>query len=131
MKAKMNKVWNWAKEHKDEIIMASGTVVLTGIGIYCCLKMPGQNAKSAFEDIADQLECEVSKPEKIAPMLGVGKLEEALRYDDGVIELWMDKLKMEDIGKLGEGIVDNIPNVPENAEVWILMNIRERNDLDA
>lgn len=55
----------------------------------------------------------------------VGGLDDVVKYGNGSTELWLDRVGIGDIGKLGEEIESKIPDIPENAHIWMLMNITE------
>ena len=125
MNKKIEKVWVFVKEHKKEILIGSGIAILGGFGLYKATRYKPSCkcsiGKSLLESVND---CR----ETITPDLGVGTLGDAFKYDGGTIELWMDNLNIEDLGKLGEGIVNNIPDVPKDAKVWALLDIRNVNN---
>jgi hypothetical protein len=121
MKDKLQKAKDYVKEHKKEILIVSGLAIIgvvAGVGL-------NKVSKNGSHDLTDVLNT-ISGQEHTKPDLGVGITEDVVRYEDnGLIELWLDNLKLSDIGKLGEGITENISDVPENAKIWALMSIQE------
>lgn len=130
MKDQMKKAWKYIKDHK-EILIASGVAVIGGICLYKGItykpSLPMSASKSTFktDEIKKLIGGAKSSMTKISPEIGVGVVEDAVVYDGGTIELMVDDLKTNDIGKLGEGIVNEISNIPKDAKVWALITIRK------
>ena len=59
------------------------------------------------------------------PNLGIGEVVDCMKYDNGALELMMDKVPITEVGNLGESILKNIPDVSENSKLWMLMGIFE------
>lgn len=117
------KAVEWFKEHKWEILVAGSTIVLGGLGIYAISKKAGH--RISIEQALDT-ETDVFASKKMyLTDIGVGALDDAIRYNDGTVELWLDNVKLDELGKLGEGITENISDLPENANVWALLCIRK------
>jgi hypothetical protein len=113
----------WIKEHKWKILIAGSSIVLGGLGLYAISKKAGY--KISVEQSLDT-KTNIFKAERLNVIdLGVGALDDAIRYNDGTVELWLDNIRLDELGQLGEGINDNIPGLPENANVWALLCIRE------
>ena len=110
-------VFEWIKEHKTEILIASATVVLGGLCIYgVSKKTPKLEREVANTFVPKHLKLED---------FNVGACDDALKYKDGTVELWLDNVKIDRIGQLGEEITKHIPDLPENPNVWALLCIRE------
>lgn len=113
------KVIEWIKEHKTEILIATGTVVLGGLCIYGVTKKTPKVDTSA-------LATTFVKPEHLKlEGFDVGVCDDVLKYNDGGVELWLDNVKLEQMGQLGEEIVKRVTDLPENPNVWALLCIRE------
>lgn len=119
MNEKIKSVWNFIKERKEEIAVTAITaVVMTVSGVILF--------KSASTKSGDYIpHFTLPKPEKILPDLGVGEVSDVIRYDDGMVELWMDHIPLSYMGKLGEVIRAEFPDIPDNFETWALLNIHE------
>jgi hypothetical protein len=122
MENKFKKAWNFVKEHSGEILIASGVIVLGGVAAATLLNT-SKPTKVLIDD--SLLTSNENKPIKVLPKLGDWNVDDVLKYNDGTYELWLDNLRLEDIGKLGEEIRNNVPGVPANAKVWTLMSIKE------
>lgn len=121
MEKKPNKVKAWVKEHDVEIGVATciGVSFVAGIAYgYFFGRMPKVKPIAVDENT-------VNKVKHILPVFNVGKLEDALRYDTGTIELWVKEIPLEDLGNLGAEITEQIMDLPDNAKVWTLMSISE------
>ena len=113
------KVFEWIKEHKMELLIAAGTVALGGICLYKC-----SNTKSKIE-LGTSSKPSIG-PKKIPlTCFGVGACDDALKYNDGTVELWLDNINLDQMGDLGDEIANCIPELPENPNVWALLCIRE------
>lgn len=123
MKEKLNKAKEYAKEHLGEILIVTGATsiaIIGGVSAYkACKKVPSI-------DISD-IKFEENNITKIFPDLGVGVVEDAMRYTDDrkTVELWLNDLSISDLGKLGDGIKNGIKDIPENAKAWVLINIHD------
>lgn len=117
---KMNKTWNWIKEHKMQIGIAAATMV-GSVVIYKTTKALPKAIEAVKKTVPDV------KPEYILPDIGIGTVAEYATYADGsVLELWMDNIPLDAMGELGEKIRANAPDpIPENALVWTILNIRQ------
>lgn len=113
---KENKVKNWVKDHKWEIIGAAA-LVAGAFGVGYVLQR-NASAKTVTIDIpANPL-----KPEHLKVTdWAVGKLDDIMKYDNGAYELWMDEVPIEDMGKLGEEILNNCTTQGRTA--WILLEV--------
>ena len=121
MEKKPNKVKEWLQENKEELCMAAyvGATFAVGIGCgYLFGKMPKAKSITIDDNPVDAMK-------RILPVFNVGKLEEAIRYSDGTVELWADKIQLSDLGNLGAEIAERITDLPENPSVWALMCISE------
>ena len=121
MEKKPNKFKTWMKEHEVEIcyVVGVGSALVLGAG---CGYLFGKIPKAKPIVIDDN---PVDKVKRILPVFNVGELEDALRYSDGTVELWTDKIQLSDLGNLGAEITERITDLPENPSVWALMCIRE------
>lgn len=117
------KAIEWIKEHKKDILVTGITAVVGGLGLYyISKKMPKcKNIGSATESLTDTFKSEILNVIDI----GVGALDDAVKYNNGTVELWLDNLRIDELGDLGEAITNNVPDLPENANVWALLCIRE------
>lgn len=114
---KVQKVKDWCKIHAGDLI-ATGIILGSGIVCYKLIKSLPKGNSIAVSDPVDTTK-------KILPNLGIGKLDDALQYTDGAVELWLDELKLKDLGKLGEEIKNAVGDLPENEKVWALLDIRQ------
>lgn len=125
MKEKLNKVKAWIKENKTKILIGTGAAVLGGIAVYAIGKsVPKLDLKSTT--LASESLDGVTKHFK--PDITIGALDDALQYKDGSIELWMDNIKINELGQLGEEFLGKLPNVNEDSNVWALMCIKNPNN---
>ena len=122
MNKEIKKAWGFVKEHKKIILICSGVVILGSLGLYGVNKIkPSYRTVFGKTTFKSGMDCNKT----ILPNLGVGDLGDAVKYDGGTVELWLDNLTLDDIGKLGEGIINNIPNVSKDSKIWALLDIRE------
>ena len=123
MKNKMENMRNWIEEHKVEIgigTLCVATTVVCGILIKKQLdpEVIMNNIKKANQPKKMSV-----WPKKLDIVdLGVGALDDAMVYDNGVVELWMDQIPLSDMGALGESLRDHFPELSD-ASVWALMSI--------
>lgn len=123
MKNKFNKAWEFVKDYKREILIGAGVAIAAGFGLYKITSRKPEIIVDLEQISTETMNCKnLFKPE-----LGVGVVEDAIKYDCGTIELMVDQLKLSDIGKLGEEIANKIPDIHENAKVWSLISISEQN----
>lgn len=123
MEKKFNKMWEFVKDHKREILIGTGVAIAAGFGLY---KITSRKPNIIVD--LEQISTEATNCKNcFKPELGVGVVEDAIKYDCGTIELMLDQLKLSDMGRLGEEIANKIPDIPENAKVWSLLDIREQN----
>ena len=121
MNEKMKNAWEYIKEHKVQI----GIAALATVGGVIWWK---NRSHLTLMNVAQNID----KPEKLdiwpkkldVADLGIGALDDAMRYKDGSVELWMDQISLSDMGALGEAIGNNIPDLPENSSVWALMCVK-------
>ena len=114
MNNKMKNAWEFVKENKKKIIFGAAAVV----GGFILFKTGAKYVKIA------KAITPLPNPEGFTPEIGVGEVVDFARYDSGSVDLWMDKIPLADMGKLGEEIVEKVPDLPENPIVWSVMNIR-------
>jgi hypothetical protein len=122
MKNKFKKAWNYVKEHGDVFIIAGGVIISCGIWGGTLLALPKPTKVLVDNPLFTGNK---SKPIKVLPRLGDWKVDDVLKYENGTYELWLDDLRLDDIGKLGEEIRNNVPGIPANSKVWALMSISE------
>lgn len=121
MKETIKNAWEWIKEHKKEIAIAACTGVMA-IGGTILFKNCKEAAaiRKALSTVKD-----CARPEKVNIIdLGVGKLDDALRYSDGTVELWLDNVPLADMGTLGDAITAQIPGIPGDNNVWALLSVK-------
>lgn len=122
MNAKVKNAWEWTKEHKKEVALGACAVVVTACGVILFKnRQHSVDIKQAFKSVSDW------RPEKLETDLGVGKLDDAMRYPDGMVELWMDDIPLKDMGTLGDAIAAEIPDVPGDSTVWALLAVKPNN----
>lgn len=120
MKEKFSKVKAWFKENKTKILVCVGTAAVGGLAIYAVGKtVPALTIKSTTFKTEDASKFKTN----FDPGLVIGEVGDAIKYKDGNVELWMDKIKLSELGQLGEDIAAKIPEANENSYVWALMNI--------
>ena len=113
------KVIEWIKEHKVEILAATGVAVLGGLCVYGVSKKKPKIDMSALNNIC-------IGPEHLKlDGFDVGVCDDVLKYDDGCVELWLDNVKLEQMGDLGGEIVKRVTDLPENPNVWALLCVRK------
>lgn len=114
------KVIEWIKEHKTEILIVTGTAVLGGLCVY------GVTKKKTPKVDTSALTNAFVKPEHLKlEGFDVGVCDDVLKYNDGGVELWLDNIKLEQMGDLGGEIMKRVTDLPENPNVWALLCIRE------
>lgn len=111
------KVFEWIKEHKTEILIATGTIVLGGLCVYGVSKKTPKVDSTSTKIFAGPEHLKLTG-------FDVGVCDDVLKYNDGSVELWLDNVKLEQIGELGGEITKRIPELPENSNVWALLCIR-------
>lgn len=114
MNEKIKNAWEFIKGHKKVI---AGTAITVIGGVVLFKSLPKNKCTEHVVHLTNP------KPEKILPDFGVGVVQDVLQYEDHITEIWMDHIPLADMGKLGEAIRDNIPDIPENYEVWALLNL--------
>lgn len=123
MNAKLEKAKIWAQEHKEEILIGAGMTVLTGIGVLLGHKFLNDKSFRMVENLGgERFMCGDE-----STVFKMFELADAWKYKDGSIELMLDKCHLDNLGKLGEEILEKVPEVPENEQVWMLMNIHPKN----
>lgn len=118
MKEELKKAWRWTKEHAGEIITFAACTAVIGTGLYVCLG----NRKSSVTTYPWN-SAEPVKSKTIYPSLGVGIVEDANEYGNGVRDFWVNNLKISDIGKFGEGIKQAYSDVTDDHTVWALIQV--------
>jgi hypothetical protein len=117
MENKFKKAWTWVKENK-ELIIGTGLMVVGGAALIAVGIKYRPDKRTGSNDPA---------PNGIIPNWGVGDCCNYETYGEGkVIEFWLDNVNIEDTGKLGEEIISKIPNLPDNAKMWAIVNISEK-----
>ena len=119
MNTKLEKAKTWVKEHKKEIIIGAGMTVLAGAGILLGRKVLNSESVRMIENLkGERFICDDG-----STVFKMFELTDAVKYKDGSIELVLDKFHLDDLGKFGEEILEKIPELPDNEQVWMLMNI--------
>lgn len=123
MNEKIMNAWEWAKEHKSEIIVAGCAAIVGGCGVVLYKNRQASLAiKKALSTVKDDW-----KPEKLDILdLGVGKLDDAMKYPDGTVELWLDNIPLKDMGALGDAITAQIDGIPGDNNVWALLSVKPK-----
>lgn len=121
MNEKIKKVWEWTKDHQREIVIAACTgVVAIGGTILFKNRKEAAIIQKALSTVKD---CD--RPETVNIIdLGVGKLDDALRYSNGAVELWLDDIPLADLGTLGDAITTQIDGIPGDNKVWALLSVK-------
>lgn len=123
MNKKIENAWEWVKDHKLEIGISAlcvATTVVCGVVIKKQLdpEVIMNNIKKANQPKKMSI-----WPKKLDIVdLGVGALDDAMVYENGVVELWMDQIQLSDMGALGESLREHFPELSD-ASVWTLMSI--------
>ena len=118
MNKKIENAWEWVKDHKVEIA-CSVAMVAGGIVLFKASKY-SRNVMKALEQTKP-----MPNPEKFIPDIGIGTVSDYAKYHEGTVtELWMDNIPLEKLGDLGAEFRAKIPDLPDNAVVWALLNIR-------
>ena len=128
MGERTKKAWEFVKEHKVEILVVTGATVLGCLGIRHINK---KEAKMLGDLLVENKN--IVWPDDITKNVcwdgAVGCVDDILKYpDNGTIEMWLDRIYLNELGKLGEDILARIPDLPENHEVWALLSIKELKD---
>lgn len=121
MNEKIKNAWEWTKEHKSEIGIAVCATAATVCGVILFKNHKHSvDIPQAFKSVEDNW-----RPERLKIVdLGVGKLDDAMRYPDGTVELWMDNIPLADMGTLGDAITAQIPGIPGDNNVWALLSVK-------
>lgn len=113
----------WIKEHKKEITIT----LCVGVTTICGVILFKNSKKPAVMDVKKTFEDELW-PEKLnIPDLGIGKLDDIMKYPNGTVELWLDNIPLADLGNLGDAIADQIPDIPGDNNVWALLSVKPNN----
>ena len=121
MNKKIENAWEWIKEHKGEILIATGATVITACGI----GLHNKHRANVMIRKALSTSKDCIYPEKLNILdLGIGKLDDAMRYSDGTVELWLDNIPLYDMGALGDAITAQIPGIPGDNNVWALLSVK-------
>ena len=125
MKDKFKNAWNWVKEHKVEIGLAALCVATAAAGVVVFKQTTDPEfSMKCIKDTNSAKEKKTDWPKMLPiPDLGVGMCTDAVGYENGSVELWLDNVKLSSMGDLGEDILCQYPDLA-NGEVWALMNIR-------
>lgn len=130
MNKKIEKAWEWIKEHKKEIGIGALGVAATIAGVIVFKKQIDPETVMNRIKYANTPKKVSIWPKKLDIIdLGVGALDDAMVYEDGIVELWMDQIPLSDMGDLGEAILGNIPDLDPNASVWALMSINPNKEI--
>lgn len=121
---KMKKAWTYVKEHKKEILIGVG-VTVSGVVLYKVCKTEPRITDIDIDKTISGVMGGVDMKHLEIQDFGVGCLTDVMRYESGSTELWLTNVEIGKIGELGEEIASKIPDIPENAHIWMLMNITE------
>ena len=113
VKNKLKKVWAWTVDHNSEIIEIS-LPIISGVVLFALAKHVAKSATVSNH---------VGHEHCLMPKLGGGECSDITTYLNGTVELWLDEVKLSEMGTLGEDIVNHISPLPENAKVWGLLSI--------
>lgn len=125
MNEKIKNKFEWVKNHKKGVIIAGLATVGTVVGGIFLYKNNYYVNVGKFIDnwgsarkVADKV---------TVSALGTCKVNDIIRYETGTIEMFLDNIPLAEMGKLGEDIIEKIPNLPDNANVWALLSIKDGN----
>ena len=122
MNQKIKNAWEWIKDHKVVVIelgVCAVAAIIGGIVLHNEIKHVNlvKYIKDSTPDFKPPENLNISD-------IGVGEIDGVFRYNDGIVELWLDKIPLTDMGKLGEAIADKIPDIPANPNAWALLSIK-------
>ena len=119
-KIKKINVKEFVKKNSGKILLVTSSAV-AGIILYNVFKVKpkfiSKNTMNLIKVSAERFDT--------PPNLGIGEVVDCLKYDDGALELMMDKVPITEVGNLGESILKNISDVSENSKLWMLMGFFE------
>lgn len=123
MNEKIKKIKVWMEEHKKEIVITAGAAVMTVGGIILF-----KNHKYVA-DIKKALTSSGKwRPEQLyLEDVGIGRVDNALLYPNGCIEMMMDDIPLSDMGELGDTLFDHFNptnGVSKDSKVWALLSIK-------
>ena len=123
MNEKIMNAWEWVKDHKSEVAIAGCAAIVGGCGVVLYKNRQASLAiMKTFSTIND-----ITRPDKIDILdLGVGKLDGAMRYSDGTVELLLDNIPLKDMGALGDAITTQIDGIPGDNNVWALLSVKPK-----
>jgi hypothetical protein len=122
MNEKIMNAWEWVKDHKSEIAIAGCAAIIGGCGVVLC---KNRQASLAIRKTIDAYKSH--QPEKIdISDLGLGKLEDAIKYPNGTVELWLDDIPLKNMGALGDAITAQIDGIPGDNNVWALLSVKPK-----
>jgi hypothetical protein len=122
MNEKIMNAWEWVKDHKSEVAIAGCAAIIGGCGV---VLYKNRQASLAIRKTIDAYKSH--RPEKIEIIdLGLGKLEDAIKYPNGTVELWLDDIPLKDMGALGDAITAQIDGIPGDNNVWALLSVKPK-----
>lgn len=122
-KAAIEKAWNFVKENKKVIIFA--TTVAGGTILLATLE--SQRVSRQLDKITNRPPMPLPTYRDVDYKSEIGEVAEVyvVENDKGVaneVELMINCVKTEDLGKLGEEIINNIPEVKPDQELSLWIN---------
>lgn len=122
MNEKIMNAWEWVKDHKSEIAIAGCAAIVGGCGV---VLYKNRQASLAIRKTIDAYKSH--QPEKInISDLGLGKLDDAIKYPNGTVELWLDDIPLKNMGALGDAITAQIEGIPGDNNVWALLSVKPK-----
>ena len=117
-----DKIKNWCKEHKKVLLIgACSTVVVGTLGYFGVKIKKAGNGTAASKVLGGLKQCE-----DINVDLDTATVTEAWK-EDGLYDFILNDFKVSDIGKLGEDMVKNIPDITEDTTLTCIMGTTKSN----
>lgn len=117
MKEKLKKAKGYVKEHKKEILIGTGVAILGCIGLSKVVKTV---KPKCVTNVANTIELTSTKIDCTGV---IGDVFDAMKFDGGCHELWIDGLSLDELGELGESIKKSVPDIPKACGVQVIMDI--------
>lgn len=104
MNEHIKNTWNWIKEHKKEVAIAGAISIVSAVGGIALYKK---------FDRANVIDLQLSK---LLPDEGDNYLDSnVFRHHDGAYECFIyEDIPLAALGKFGEYLAENIPELPDN-----------------
>lgn len=119
MKEKMQKVKTFVKEHKEQITIGAGAVVIGGIMFMVTKKKPKLKTMEAV-DVIQKFNTELEHPE-----LDFGTITD-FWLEGGYKNAIIHDLTIADLGALGEQFVEKVDGITKDTEVSLVMGLTEK-----